>query len=168
MGLLTPRSHVSHTMLPYTDDMSFKQRWYNSLVSTFEWLLRICIHLPAQNDIAKRHFGHLGPLPSVEAMVANVSLVLANSHPALFHPRPSMPTLIHIGGAQVKKPKPLPMDLQKFLDESVHGVILFSLGTVVPASKMPTEKLNAFLGNFQNFLKRGICLKILFKFCRIV
>lgn len=151
MGLLTPLSHVSHTMLPYTDNMSFTQRWYNCLVSTFEWILRLFIHLPAQNDIAKRHFGHLGPLPSVEEMIANVSLVLANSHRSLFHPRPSMPTLINIGGAHILKPKPLPADLQKFIDESKHGVILFSLGTLVPASKIPKEKLNAFLGNFFAF-----------------
>lgn len=152
MGLLTPHSHVSHTMLPYTDKMSFGQRWYNSLVSTFDWILQKWIHLPAQNEIAKRHFGHLGPLPSVEEMIANVSLVLANSHRSLFHPRPSMPTLIHIGGAQVKKPKPLPADLQKFIDESEHGVILFSLGTVVPASEMPREKLNAFFSNRLSFV----------------
>lgn len=148
MGLLTPHSHVSHTMLPYTDQMSFSERWYNSLVSTFDETIRKWVHLPAQNDIANRHFGHLGPLPSVEEMIANISLVLANSHRSLFHPRPSMPTLINIGGAHVKKPKPLPQDLQKFIDESKHGVILFSLGTVVPAAKMPKEKLNAFLGKF--------------------
>lgn len=146
MGLWTPSSHVSHTWLPFTDKMSFTQRWYNSLISTFEWIVRISIHLPAQNDIANRYFGHLGKLPSIEEMMANVSLVLTNSHRSLFHPRPSMPTLIHIGGAQVKKPKPLPMDLKKFIDDAQHGVILFSLGTIVPASEMPKEKLNAFLG----------------------
>lgn len=152
MGLLTPYSHVSHTILPYTDEMSFTERWYNTLVSTFDWTLRKWIHLPAQNEIAQRHFGHLGTLPSVEELIANVSLILANAHRSLFHARPSMPTLINIGGAQVKKPKPLPLDLQKFIDESEYGVILFSLGTIVPVEKMPKEKLNAFLGNFLPFM----------------
>lgn len=59
-----------------------------------------------------------------------------------------MPGLVYIGGAHVKPPKPLPIDLQKFSDESEHGVLYFSLGSVVQGSKMPEEKLIVFLGKY--------------------
>lgn len=52
-----------------------------------------------------------------------------------------------IGGAHIKDAKPLPDDLQTFLDNSNNGVIYFSLGTVVQSSKLPKEKIQAFLGN---------------------
>lgn len=57
--------------------------------------------------------------------------------------------IVNIGGAHIKSPKPLPEELQKFLDESTHGIIYFSLGSVINTSKLPKEKIQAFLGNFQ-------------------
>lgn len=57
-----------------------------------------------------------------------------------------MPGIVYIGGAHIKPPKPLPADLQKFLDESKHGVIYFSFGSVVTAAKLPKDKLEIFLG----------------------
>lgn len=53
--------------------------------------------------------------------------------------------VINIGGAQLKPAKPLPKDLQTFLDESKHGVIYFSLGTVVKSSILPKDKIQCFL-----------------------
>lgn len=53
---------------------------------------------------------------------------------------------INIGGAHIKPTKPLPEDLQRFLDESKDGVIYFSLGSVVKSSKLPKDKISAFLG----------------------
>lgn len=145
MGLLTPYAYVSHNVLTYTDNMSFTERWHNTMVSLYEWIYRRWVHISTQQEIAKRFFSHLGPLPSIDDLIRNVSVTLTNSHPALFHPRPSMPTLINIGGAHLKKPNKLPNDLQQFLDEAENGVILFNLGTVIQSSGMPKEKLHAFL-----------------------
>lgn len=55
--------------------------------------------------------------------------------------------VISIGGAHIKPPKPLPKDLQTFLDESKHGVIYFSLGSNIQSSQLPKDKLKAFFGN---------------------
>lgn len=146
MGLLTPSSHVSHSLLTYTDNMIFIERWFNSIVGLYDWALRKFIHLPIQNAIARQYFGHLKPLPLIEDLIANISLTLVNAHRSLFHVRPSMPTIINIGGAHLKKSKPLPANLQKFIDNSEYGVIYFSLGSVMVASSMPKDKLKAFLG----------------------
>lgn len=55
---------------------------------------------------------------------------------------------INIGGAHIKPTKPLPVELQRFLDEAKDGVIYFSLGSVVKSSKLPKDKIRAFLGIF--------------------
>lgn len=57
-----------------------------------------------------------------------------------------MPSMVYIGGAHVKPTKPLPADLQVYLDEANHGAIYFSLGSAVNASKLPADSLDMFLG----------------------
>lgn len=54
--------------------------------------------------------------------------------------------MISIGGAHIKPAKPLPNDIKKFIDEAKHGVIYFSLGTVLPTSKLPKKILQPFFG----------------------
>lgn len=66
---------------------------------------------------------------------------------------------ISIGGAHIREAKPLPDNLQAFLDGAKHGAIYFSLGTVVKSSTLPKEKLDIFLGAFKNLKQR-----ILWKF----
>lgn len=62
--------------------------------------------------------------------------------------------VISIGGAHIKPAKPLPTDIKKFIDEAKHGVIYFSLGTIVQSSKLPKEKLAAFFDTFKNLKQR--------------
>lgn len=150
MGMLTPWSHVPNTLVTYSDNMSFMERWYNSLLSTCDWLVRKYIYFPRQNEIARCHFGHLGEIPTVEELTQNISLVFINTHRSVQAPRPLMPTVVYVGGAHIKPPKPLPDDLQQFLDEAVNGVIFFSLGTILKTSQMPKDKLQIILGEFEN------------------
>ncbi|XP_055295942.1 UDP-glucosyltransferase 2-like [Sitodiplosis mosellana] len=156
MGLTTPLSHISHTMLTFTDKMDFSQRWYNAMLSLYDYILHRFIHISAQTKILKRHFGHMEPLPSIDELRKNISLIFVNAHRSITYPRPSMPGLIFIGGAHIKPPKPLPNNIQQFLDEAKHGVIYFSLGTVVNTSKMPKEKLQVFLDTFRRLKQRVI------------
>ncbi|XP_045073601.1 UDP-glucuronosyltransferase 2A1-like [Coregonus clupeaformis] len=47
-------------------------------------------------------------------------------------PRPTMPNVIYMGGFQCKPAKPLPQELEEFVQSSgEHGVIIMSLGTLV-------------------------------------
>lgn len=53
--------------------------------------------------------------------------------------------IISIGGAHLKPAKTLPTDLQKYIDEAPHGVIYFSLGTVIKTKDLPKEKLQIYM-----------------------
>lgn len=149
MGILTPWSHVPNTFVTYDDKMSFTERWYNSMLSMHEWIVRKFIYLPQQNRLAQKFFGHLGTIPTIEELTQNISLTLINTHNSVQVPRPSMPNIIYVGGAHIKPPKPLPNDLQQFMDDAPHGIIYFSLGTVLKSSRMPTDKLQIILGKWR-------------------
>ncbi|KAJ8407769.1 hypothetical protein AAFF_G00268130 [Aldrovandia affinis] len=53
-------------------------------------------------------------------------------------PRPTMPNVVYMGGFQCKPAKPLPQDLEEFVQSSgEHGVIIMSLGTII--GKLPHD-----------------------------
>lgn len=172
--------------LPYSDNMSFVERWYNTFITMFDALVRNWIYLPAQEQLAQKHFAHLAPLPPLRDILNNISISLVNSHRAITPPRPSMPSnnwtiidicknsdsilhsfqiicsfrltgVIQIGGSHIKPVKPLPNDLKKFLDEAPQGVIYFSLGSVVQSSQLPKE----FIKSFLSMLLRHLCCRAL-------
>lgn len=157
MGLMNAWSHVPHEFLPYTDRMSLFQRTYNSLVSTYELLIRSWHYLPQQEAMAVKHFGFLpGPLPRIADLERQVSVILLNSFPPLTTTRAKVPGLVQVGGLHIKEPKRLPDDLQKFIDEAKDGVIYFSLGTNIRSADMPPAKLAIILRVFAAMKQRVV------------
>ncbi|XP_031627056.1 UDP-glucuronosyltransferase 2B20-like [Contarinia nasturtii] len=153
-GLFTPLSIVPHWALPFSDNMSFYERWFNAILSTYDWAVREFSYLPTAEEHTRKYFAHLAPLPSLNDILRNVSMVLVNTHRALSPPRPSMPNVVNIGGAHIKPSKLLPEDIQKFIDEAKHGVIYFSIGSILQSSRLPEEKLQAFLETFRKLKQR--------------
>lgn len=164
MGMLTPWSHVPHILLNYSDNMKFTERAYNAYLSIYEWIYRNWYALPEQNRQAEQFFGHLvgerngEPLPTVQQLERTIAIILSNTHRSISTPRPTMPGVINIGGAHIRDPKPLPANIQRFLDESNNGVIYFSLGSFMQASDMPKDKINTFLKTFGK-LKQNVLWK---------
>lgn len=148
MGLLTPWSHVPHSMIDFSDDMTIYERLYNVALSMFDSIfIRQFQHLPHQTAVAQKHFTDLKPLPSLDNLLKKISITLVYTHRSISYPRPMMPGLINIGGAHIQPTKQLPSDIQQFLDEATHGAIFFSLGTIIKSSRMPKDHLTAFLSN---------------------
>lgn len=73
--------------------MSFYERYFNMIVSVYDWAVRRFAYLPTEEEYARKYFAHLAPLPSLDELLKNVSLVLVNTHRALSPPRPSMPSM---------------------------------------------------------------------------
>lgn len=149
-GVITPWSFVPHHILAWNDQLTFSQRVYNTYLSLADLYLRYFEYYPKMNELARAHFGFLEtklgtPLPSVLDLEKKITFMLINSHRSTSPARPSMPGLVNVGGIHVKPPKPLPSDIKKFLDESPDGVVYFCLGSYVPTTQMPKEKLNIFI-----------------------
>lgn len=89
-------------IVPYSDDMPFFERLSNTVISIGDWFIRRFIHLPTQDVIAQKYFGHLGKLPSMDDLIKNVSVTLINTHQSILPPRPSFPGIAFIGGAYIK------------------------------------------------------------------
>ncbi|KAG4077629.1 hypothetical protein HA402_008889 [Bradysia odoriphaga] len=153
-GMLTPWSHVPMWTETYSDKMSFIERLDNTILSLADWMVYKFFHMHWQNDLAKKYFGHLGDLPSLEDLTRNISVVLINTHRSISPPRPSMPGTVFVGGAHIKDAKALPKDLQTFLDDAHEGAIYFSFGTYVRNTEMPPDRMEMILNAFEQIGRR--------------
>lgn len=156
MGSLTPYSFVPHLVLKdYDDNMNFFERAHNFMFSMFDVIVRRYFYMPAQDKLAQEHFSSLeGPLPSIFELEKSISMILVNNHFAMIKPRPLMPGIVNVGGAHIQPVKPLPDDLQTFLDGAEHGVIFMSLGSFMQSSMMPEEKKQIILSVFGSLKQR--------------
>lgn len=95
-------------------------------------------------------------MPSIDELRRNISLTLVNAHKSTSKPRPLMPGIVYYGGAHIKAPKPLPKDIQEYIDKAEHGVIFFSFGSFVQSSELPKEKIDIFLTALSKVKQRVI------------
>lgn len=87
-------------------------------------------------------------LPSIRELSKNVHMLFLNAHPIWVDNQPVPPNVVFMGGIHIPPPKPLPQDLQAYLDSSKNGLIYFSLGTNVRPSVLSPEKINIFIKVF--------------------
>lgn len=59
MGYFTPWALVPHSILPYTENMSFVQRFYNVFLSISDYVIREWWYLPKQEAMAQKYFAPL-------------------------------------------------------------------------------------------------------------
>ena len=116
------------TGLPGT--MNFWQRTKNTLVMlAYEFFLGPYFYGAFQD--LQRKYQLEDPKVHFRKAYAN-KLIIANSDFAYDYPRPLLPNVILVGGMHVDPPKPLPPDLEEFMEESGEaGVILVSFGSLV-------------------------------------
>ncbi|XP_037868047.1 UDP-glucosyltransferase 2 [Bombyx mori] len=98
--------------------------------------------------------------PSLEELRYSVALVLGNSHVSSGAPLKLPQNYKAIGGYHIaEQSKPLPKEFKNILDNSKHGVIYFSLGSVVSSKSMPAAIKN---GLFEMF--RSLKYTVIWKF----
>ncbi|GBP42154.1 Ecdysteroid UDP-glucosyltransferase [Eumeta japonica] len=88
-------------------------------------------------------------MPPYEEVKYNASLVISNSHVSLGEPVRLPQNFIPVGGYHIDtKPKPLPKDLQKLMDDARNGVIYFSMGSNLKSKDLPDKMKRDFLETF--------------------
>uniref|UniRef100_A0A182NF08 Uncharacterized protein n=1 Tax=Anopheles dirus TaxID=7168 RepID=A0A182NF08_9DIPT len=83
-------------------------------------------------------------------LMRRVDFLMVNAEPSLGYVRPIVPNSIQLGFMHIEPPKALPADLQAYLDRSVHGVVYFSLGTLIRSDSLNQRNLNLFLAVFKS------------------
>ncbi|XP_024217739.2 UDP-glucosyltransferase 2-like [Halyomorpha halys] len=135
----------------HTNNLNFFERLYNfyvtSIVTVFGYY-----YLYRQQAVADTYLNYTGweTRPPLYKMVSNRSIILTNSHFAVGYPVPTAPHRKEIGGINVRPTKPLPKDLQTYMDQSKQGVIYMSLGSNVRVSDVANEHIReAFMSVFK-------------------
>ncbi|XP_041982833.1 UDP-glucosyltransferase 2-like [Aricia agestis] len=78
------------------------------------------------------------PVPNLEDVKYNASLVLGNSHISLGMPNRLPDSYKHVGGYHIdKEVKPLPENLKKIIEGSPNGFIYFSMGSNLKSKTLP-------------------------------
>lgn len=130
-----------------TDPTVFSQRLANvALYLGFGLFSKVTSY--AITSGLRSRLGYEGP-SITEAMASRTQLLLANSHVVTHPPIPLMESVVQIGGVHIKPSKPLPPDLQQFLDAAPQGAILVSFGSAIQPSSMTEEKRQIFLDTFK-------------------
>jgi len=92
-----------------TDQMSFIERFKNTVIGMYQLFLEDYLYLPFQKHIMNEYFKYKGykSRPSIEDMLRNLSITLLNAHHSIGVTRPYLPGTVEIAGLHVDEPKPL-------------------------------------------------------------
>uniref|UniRef100_A0A672Z1A8 UDP-glucuronosyltransferase n=1 Tax=Sphaeramia orbicularis TaxID=375764 RepID=A0A672Z1A8_9TELE len=125
----SPLSYIPIPGSEMTDKMTFSQRIKNFLFYFFTRLQIWYVTEPNYKPFVHRYFGP--DIHYMELFQAADIWLMRNDFTFEF-PRPTMPNVVYMSGFQCKPSKPLPKELEDFVQSSgEHGVIIMTLGTLV-------------------------------------
>ncbi|XP_038826550.1 UDP-glucuronosyltransferase 2B31-like [Salvelinus namaycush] len=152
----SPMSYIPMTGSGLTDKMTFTERVKNMLIKLLGQVQDRFLVRPYYQAVCEKYF-QLGV--DFNELIQGADLWLMRVDFVFEFPRPTMPNVIYMGGFQCKPAKPLPQDLEDFIQSSgEHGVIIMSLGTFVKElpSDMTDEIATAFAQLPQKIIWRHI------------
>ncbi|VTJ89840.1 Hypothetical predicted protein [Marmota monax] len=137
-GLTVPPSYVPIVMSELSDQMTFMERVKNTVYMLyFDFWFQI-FDVKRWNQFYSEVLGR--PTTIYETM-GKADFWLIRTYWDLEFPRPLLPNFDFVGGLHCKPAKPLPKEMEEFVQSSgENGIVVFSLGTMV--SNMPEEKAN--------------------------
>lgn len=125
----SPLSYVPVPGAMLTDKMTFQERVINVLFYLLTKVQTAYITDPNYIPFVHRYFG---PDVHYMSLFQAADIWLMRNDFTFEFPRPTMPNVVYVGGFQCKPSKPLPPDMEDFVQSSGdHGVIMMSLGTLV-------------------------------------
>lgn len=131
----------------FSDSMTLGERLHN-WYATWSNVLVTYYHLWRMQSIMDQYFNYTGweSRPSINKLASNRSMILVNRDVVLNYPYPQAPHAKDIGGINLVSNKPLPKNIQEFMDSSPNGVIYFSFG-----SNLNTKTIAGTIGkSFRN------------------
>jgi len=143
----------------FSQSMTFLQRFTNTVVTAAMYLMMELYARPKADSLIAEVFPDDLDKPSTSSLSREIALYINHGSPFLGDGmRPTGPKTVFAGLMTCAPPKPLPEDLNYFVESADDGVIFISFGSVIKASKMPEEKRKMFLSAFSK-LKQKIIWK---------
>ncbi|KAJ3663943.1 hypothetical protein Zmor_008157 [Zophobas morio] len=140
-------SYTPWYALPYTDDMTLMERFWNHIFTYGETAFRPHIKNQLEEKLMET-FGEDTPPP--KKLEAHISLLLSNHDLLLNYPRALAPNIISVGGLHIPKTKEIPEDLESILNGAKNGIILFSLGTNMQSDFLTNQTQRSLVNAFAN------------------
>ncbi|XP_004648276.3 UDP-glucuronosyltransferase 2B14-like [Octodon degus] len=151
-GLLFPPSYVPIISSGLSGQMTFMERVKNMM-----YLLYFDFWFQTFNEKKWDQFYSevLGKPTTLRQTMAKAEMWLIRSYWDLEFPRPIMPNMDFVGGLHCKPAKPLPKEMEDFVQSSgEHGIVVFSLGSMV--NNMTEDRANVIASALAQFPQKVI------------
>ncbi|XP_034548979.1 UDP-glucuronosyltransferase 2A1-like [Notolabrus celidotus] len=136
--LPAPPSFVPGAMSKLTDKMDFSERLWNFL---FYALQDLIIYDVSWKEVDKYYSEIKGTPTSACEMMGRADLWLIRTYWDFDFPRPFLPNFKFVGGIHCRPAKPLPKDMEEFVQSSGEaGIVVFTLGSFI--KNITDEKAN--------------------------
>ncbi|EFX66425.1 hypothetical protein DAPPUDRAFT_64710 [Daphnia pulex] len=157
MGTPFAFDHFPHSGLSLSDRMNFWQRSLNA-VTGLALVAFYHLHVvPVIDAAAVKVLGLDNFTSIVDIEDRRLSLLLTNTHFSINYLMPTSPAVVQVGGMHCVPPKPLPTDLESFVDGSGDaGFIVLSFGSILKGVEIPGGVRNIFLSTFARLPQRVI------------
>ncbi|XP_061585576.1 UDP-glucuronosyltransferase 2A2-like [Cololabis saira] len=133
-----PPSYVPGAMSKLTDKMDFSERLWNFI---FYALQDIVIDFVVWNEVDRYYSEVKGAPTSACELMGKAEIWLIRTYWDFEFPRPLLPNFKYVGGIHCRPAKPLPKDMEKFVQSSGEaGIVIFTLGSMI--KNITTEKAN--------------------------
>ncbi|XP_051973384.1 UDP glucuronosyltransferase 5 family, polypeptide D1 [Xyrauchen texanus] len=148
----SPMSYIPLPGTGQTDKMTFPQRLKNILFHSFTYYQDRFVAGPHYDALIDKY---LDEKTNIVSLIQAADIWLMRVDFVFEFPRPTMPNVVYIGGFQCKPSKPLPEDLEAFVQSSGdHGFIIMSLGTLVKS--LPIDMANKIAAVFASLPQKVI------------
>ncbi|KAG5871834.1 hypothetical protein JTB14_036486 [Gonioctena quinquepunctata] len=125
-------------------ELSFTDKVRSLLFNFWYRILYYWKFLPEADRVARKYLGK--DMPYLGDVISNTSIFLVNGNSVLHTIKPNVPSVISISQMHIKKRKPLPKDLQEYMNSSPEGVVYFSLGSNVKSVNLTTRTRKVIIG----------------------
>lgn len=143
-----PPSYSPRFFTKNTDRMCFTERVLNVVVYMLEPVMCKLLYWWF-DDVASRFLQRSVSMPEI---LNTAAVWLLRYDFTLEFPKPQAPNTVLIGGLNCAVTKPLDPEVLEFVEGSEHGIVVFTLGSLVPA--MPKEKAAIFFQAFSRIPQR--------------
>uniref|UniRef100_A0A1Y1LL43 UDP-glucuronosyltransferase n=1 Tax=Photinus pyralis TaxID=7054 RepID=A0A1Y1LL43_PHOPY len=145
-------AYIPNWVMDYSHKLGFLERLENTAVWVFGFLYYNYVMVAQEVQMYLKYAG--ADSDYLYDMMRNTSMFLVYTHFAIHGARPFVPNVIEINGMHIESQKRLPAHIDKWINESKHGVIYFSLGSMIKGHTFPDDKKQMFINAFGRLPQR--------------
>ncbi|CAI2354425.1 unnamed protein product [Caenorhabditis sp. 36 PRJEB53466] len=158
LGIPAPTSYVPTVE---ENDNGDKMDFWQRALNIYMYIGSIIIHRYGTDATTEVFRKYVPDFPNVREIAANSSLCFVNSDEVLDLPRPTITKTIFVGGLGVSKDsKPLDEKFTKIMAKGKEGVVIVSLGSIIPFGSLPNHAKQGVLKAIREIKDYHFLIKI--------